>query len=305
MDRLRKESQPIYEDFIQDWTGEPTVYPKYEQKFIATHAWASSLGILDILSGQFSTTKEIQGTMLGENAREFTVFEPEDFFESVVLQQEGATEWLQQMLSTQGNALSRKSRPTGIWVCVGLIYIQSGEVSYGANEGKDGKIAANVDPGIVATGVPTGRSAARIEAGGARQNGVETAYEQVADQVWAAQWHQIKVSYGKAVPGKTERPMAFELMQIESDASNYRGVDGSSASEKVHYQVAEIVGLTSINNHLEVACDCSVEPLRIDERPYHDATKDIDWDLFNHDLDYLRAGRGGAMVSRSDVAVST
>jgi hypothetical protein len=224
LDRLNDESQAKYEEFIQEWTGKPTQYPKYTQAFVATSEWATGLGVLDMLSGQLSKSKEIQGAITGENAREFTVFEPEDFFDGVVLKQDGARAWLEKMLSTQGNALSRKSRPTGIWVCVGLVYIQNGDVTFGANLSKEAKAALNIDPVTVTTGIPSGKSAAQIEASAASQNGVQTSFEQISDQVWAAQWHQVKVNYGKAAPGTKERPMAFELMQIESDASNYRGI---------------------------------------------------------------------------------
>jgi len=71
-------------------------------------------------------------------------------------------------------------------VCVGLIYIQNGDVSFGANLSKEAKAALNIDPGTVTTGIPTGKNAAQIEASATSQNGVQTTFEQVSDQVWAA-----------------------------------------------------------------------------------------------------------------------
>jgi len=78
-------------------------------------------------------------------------------------------------------------------------------------------------------------------------------------------------------------------MQIESDASNYRGIESDGISEKINYQVADIVGLSPVKNHMEITLDAAISLVSIDERPYHDATKDVDWELFDHDLNYLNS----------------
>ncbi|KAI0525330.1 hypothetical protein F5B22DRAFT_334309 [Xylaria bambusicola] len=204
-----------YWELITAWTGEPEVddIEPYILRFQATTEWAAQAKIIDAANVGADKTKTRDVSIVGTHARRYqikNVNRPEQFLRQQVLTQPDVKKWIADRLSISFYARWKHHRKTGepwkapsIWLVTGVHLISNGCVHSGWNVGLNVQGGANVDPGTLAGGTPTGRSAADVR-GSRRENvQMENLYGQSGERVWCAQFMELAVEFTNG-PGRNE-----------------------------------------------------------------------------------------------------
>ena len=295
----KSSNQDEYETILEKWAGQPQRDRHCSLNFAVTKEWSVEAGLLDLFHAHGENQRTFRGVIEGQDARRFEVEEPIRFFNEAVYSQEGVREWIRDKLTIIVNGRLIAWKPPRIWVCTGLQLITRGAVRCGASNGHSVGVGANVDAGLVTTGIPTGQSLVNVDGETASNGQVENDYDYRGERVWAAQWFQLDVDFRHRGPGDEERPMVVTLKEVEDLKHGVRkfqqystAQDEADNSEWV--DVAEIVGLRAPDVKVKEQLDQSEadrpgenSDLEFDERPYADAMHGIDWTMYEKYCKYL------------------
>ncbi len=234
---------------------------------------------------------------------------PINFLENVVLKEEGVKDWVRKQLLIQSKGRLQRGRSAWyaprLWVCTGVQLISDGGVRFHTSSSTSFGAGVELDPGLLATGIPTGQSIAELHGGVAFSKSTENAYHHDDERVWAAQWYQVEVKFGARGADEDEKPMSFRLKPAEDLKHGVRkfaepgdGNGGSTADGDEPVDVAEIVGLadpegvpvasqspTLATSHAQAATQAVT--VVFDETPYAAAMKGIDWKMYRDYDSYL------------------
>ncbi|KAI0801677.1 hypothetical protein GGR55DRAFT_701363 [Xylaria sp. FL0064] len=272
-----------YWESIKAWTGEPEVddIEPYILKFQATTEWASQAKVIDAANLGADKTK----------TRDMSI---------QVLTQPGVKKWIADRLSISFYARLKHHQKTGepwkapsIWLVTGVHLISDGRVHSGWNVGYNMQGSISADPGALAGGTPTGRSA--------------------ADRVWCAQFMELAVDFTNG-PQRNESQGWFtrlfpkkeievlQLRQVEDlgvSGVRRRATLKASPSSSIDWNKHEamIIGLqTTGDNSDRTAIDDdgtvtdNDEPLDkmvVADLPYNQGLSRQDWETFEEYLAYL------------------
>jgi hypothetical protein len=239
------------------------------------------------------------------------VSRPIAFSNDIVIKQDGVQEWVRNNLSIQAKGILQKGKsawkPPKIWVCTGIQLIKQGKVKFHTSKTNSYGAGFDVDPGLIAAGVPTGQSVAEIHVGISSTNHGSSNYHHADERVWAAQWFQLDVSFRRRVPGDDEKQMVVKLKPAEDLEHGFRKFEsGSSESSSAAVdaeliEVAEIIGLRAPQDAgvTDQDKDSNTQdsqgtdkPPEFDERPYAEAMEGIDWEKYRKYDTYLGAFEG-------------
>ncbi|KAJ8124061.1 hypothetical protein ONZ43_g137 [Nemania bipapillata] len=197
-------SSEKYWESIKAWTGEPEVddIEPYILRFQVTTEWASQAKVIDAANLGADKAKTRDVSIIGTQARRYQIKKPERFLREQVLTQPDVKRWIVDRLSISFYARWKHHRKTGepwkapsIWMVTGVHLVSDGRVHSGWDVGLNLKAKINADPGTLAGGPPTGKSAAAIQ--GSLSHGVqmENLYGQAGERVWCAQFMELAVEF--------------------------------------------------------------------------------------------------------------
>ncbi|KAJ3573595.1 hypothetical protein NPX13_g4641 [Xylaria arbuscula] len=200
---LRSLSEEKYWQSIQPWTGEPEVddIEPYILRFQATADWAAQAKIIDTAHIGGDKTKTTDVSIVGTHARRYQIKKPEKFLRQQVLTQPEVKKWIVDRLSITFYARWKHHQKTGepwkapsIWLVTGVHLISNAAVHSGWNFGLNVHGGASVDPGTLAAGTPTGKSA-EVQSSMSKNVQMENLYGQSGERVWCAQFMELAVDF--------------------------------------------------------------------------------------------------------------
>jgi len=289
-------SQEVYEATIAQYTGEPQIDDECDLRFAATREWSARLAVPGLANLHVEPSGNVSARISGRRGRRFEVENPIAFLTKVVLRQDGVQDWIRDPLSAQSKGKLQKGKSVSylpkIWLCTGVQLISGGRVHYHSGDATSVGGGLEVDPGLVTTGVPTGQSVAELQGHVSRQHHSENHYRHRDERVWAAQWFQLDVKFRPRRSEDEEKDMIFKLKPVEDLKHGVRKFDSPGPDGTREYaegdappDIAEIVGLVMPGGD----ASRDGEAPQIDERPYADATRGIDWELYREYEKYLES----------------
>jgi len=293
-----KLSQEAYERLIAEHTGDPQDDDGCDLGFMATREWSARLGVPGVANVHVEPSGNVSARISGRRGRRFEVERPIAFLNEVVLQQDGVRDWIRDPLSAQSKGKLQKGKSVSflpkIWLCTGVQLISGGRVHYHSGDADTHGGGLEIDPGL-AVGVPTGQTVGELQVHRTRQHQSENHYRHRDERVWAAQWFQLDVKFRPRRSDDEEKEMIFKLKPVEDLKHGVRkfdspGPDGTRehTEDDPSPEIAEIVGLVMPGARRGAAGSRGAAP-EIDERPYAEATRNIDWDLYREYEKYLES----------------
>jgi len=290
-----KLSQEAYEELITQYTGEPQVDDDCDLQFAATREWSARLAVPGLANLHVEPTGNVSARIRGRRGHRFEVERPIAFLNDVVMRQPGVGEWIRDPLSAQSKGRLQKGKSIAylpkIWLCTGVQLISGGRVHYHTGNANHVGGGIEVDPGMVTTGIPTGQTVAELNGHVSHQHDADNRYRHTDERVWAAQWFQIDVKFRPRRSEDEEKEMVFKLKPVEDLKHGVRKFESpddfetrGQTEEDMPPDIAEIVGLVMP----EVSTN-DTATVDIDERPYADATRNINWELYREYERYLES----------------
>jgi hypothetical protein len=217
---------------------------------------------------------------------------PVNFLEERVRVQDGVQKWIQKVATAawysywysilRSDSKAPHSRVPKIWVCTGVHLISNAKVHSDTRSASEQSGGATLDAGLVAGGIPTGQSIAKVDVSHKSGQQADTDFNIKEYQVWAAKWFALDIDYVRPEEKKGVETYVIKLGEVED--LGYGGIREdaqqiASASSDDGRRVAVLNGLEECDS-TPLARDGAELSSEVDETPYSLALDKIDHDEF-------------------------
>jgi hypothetical protein len=301
---INSTDQLEYETRIKPWCQREQKDDKgsFSLDFEITQETSLAFKATEFFKLDASANSSISASLVGTSGRRLKLKKPEKFLKEEVMTQVGVQEWIRTQASISHSAAHWNSfKAPKIWMVTGVQLITGGSVQVGSSTSTHGALGASADPGP-AVGLPPGLLPIGGEVNHGHGSETNSGYSYTDERVWAAQFMEIKIEYGKGEDKGLQKdvnhphalPATIATFNLEDIADlRARGTRGSQkqredANGQMLAKTPILVGRVVVDDGESDSGSDGPDDMQIDDRPYVDASKDTDWDMYNECVKYLR-----------------
>jgi hypothetical protein len=172
-----------------------------------------------------------------------------------------------------------------IWICTGVHLISDAKVHSDSTASSGQSAGATLDAGLIAGGIPTGQTIAKVDVSHESTNRADTEFRVSDYRVWAAKWFALDIKY---VRPEEKLPVGAEQYVIKLGEVEDLGSGGiredsreiSSPTDDDGRRVAVLEGLAHLDESRVVDGDTSEG--EFSERAYSEALEGVDDEAFEN-----------------------